>query len=129
MERKAYELIKSRGEKGLLQSELWKLMNIDSREGSRITLQLLKRGLITREPVIHNGRRTYKLYAVKKYDITIKVNLDTIRDIPCFTCKFFNRCGRGNFYDPRTCRLLTDWLLTLTGNGSAKRPEMIIRES
>lgn len=104
-------------------------MNIDSREGSRITLQLLKRGLISREPVIHNGRRTYKLYAIKKYDITLRVNLDTVRDIPCFTCRFFNRCGRGNFYDPRNCRFLTDWLLRITGNGGAGRLEVTVQES
>ena len=129
LERKAYELIKSRGEEGLLQSELWKLLNIDSREGSRIALQLLKKGLISREPVIHNGHRTYRLFAVKKYDINIRVNLNTVKDIPCFTCKYFNRCGRGNFYDPRTCPILTNWLLSMAGNGTSKRLHLTLQES
>ena len=129
LEKKAYELIKSQGEQGLLQSELWKKMNIDSREGSRITLQLLKKGLIVREPVVHNGRRTYKLYAVKRYDIVIKINLDSVKDIPCFTCRYFNRCGIGNYYDPRTCPILTEWLIRQAGNGSASKPKMRLREN
>ena len=61
LERKAYEIIRKSGKNGILQSELWRILGVDSREGSRIALRLLKKGLIEREPVVHNGKRTYRL--------------------------------------------------------------------
>jgi len=111
LERKALELIESKGNEGLFQSELWKILGIDSREGSRIALQLLKKGLIKREPVVNNGRRTYKLYAIRRTTINLRVNIASVIDIPCFTCMNIDKCSNGGFYDPRTCRLLTEWLL------------------
>ncbi len=111
LERKALELIESKGDEGLYQSELWKILGIDSREGSRIALQLLKKGLIRREPVINNGRRTYKLYVIRRTKLNLRVNLANVIDIPCFTCLNIDKCSNGGFFDPRTCRLLTEWLI------------------
>lgn len=49
LEQKALQLIMNSGEEGLLQSELWRKMEASSREGSRISIKLEKKGLIYRE--------------------------------------------------------------------------------
>ncbi len=112
LEQKALEIIKSRGNDGIYQNELWKMLGIDSREGSRIALRLLKKGLIVREPVVHNGRRTYRLLLAKpaKPQVKFKVNLNTVLEIPCFTCPHLERCHVGGFFDPRTCHKLNQWI-------------------
>lgn len=115
LESKALEVIKSRGEQGIYQHELWKLLGIDSREGSRLAIRLLKKGLIVREPVVHEGRRTYKLMLAKPATATVKVevNLDFAITIPCFTCPNLERCHPGGFFDPANCPKLNQWLDSL----------------
>ncbi len=110
LEEQAIELIKSRGEEGLYQNELWKLLKIDSREGSRLTLRLLKKGIIVREPVVHNGRKTYKLYYVRPKIPELMVSIEKIKDVPCFRCTYDSKCNPGNFHNPETCPFLTAWI-------------------
>ncbi len=64
LEKKALKLIIEAGEEGLLQQDLWKLLGIDSRDGSRIALRLAKKRLIYRELVSIRGRKTYRLTAL-----------------------------------------------------------------
>jgi len=64
MEKKALKLIIEAGDEGLLQQDLWKLLGIDSRDGSRIALRLAKKRLIYRELVSIKGRKTYRLTAL-----------------------------------------------------------------
>ncbi|HID15303.1 MAG TPA: transcription factor TFIIIC, partial [Candidatus Atribacteria bacterium] len=59
MEKRAIEIIKKAGDNGVLQSDLWKILGTDSREGSRIAIRLEKKGIINREPTIHEGKKTY----------------------------------------------------------------------
>ncbi len=112
LEAKAVEIIKSRGDEGIYQYELWKLLGLDSREGSRLALRLLKKGLIIRKPAIHNGRRTYKLYIAKHEQAPARVEVDfgEFVEIPCFICSNLDRCYRGGFYDPVKCSILNTWL-------------------
>lgn len=58
-QQRAYELITE--ENGLVQSQLWKTLDEDSRTGSRLATDLAEKGLIEREPTTHNGQRTYLL--------------------------------------------------------------------
>ena len=118
LEKRAYELILSAGEKGILQSDLWRLLGIDSREGSRIALKLVKKGLIERESVVHNGRKTYRL--IVKRAVLPKIDVDDVMDIPCFTCPMYNRCGGGSLLSPASCKLLTEWLLNEVRRRKAK---------
>jgi len=111
LEQKAYNLIKRSGRKGILQSELWHRLGIDSREGSRIALKLLKRGLIEREPVTHNGKRTYRLYIKRVREAAEKIKLDGIIEIPCFTCPLYSKCSSGSYINPSTCSKLTEWII------------------
>ena len=57
---KALELIGSRAD-GLLQSELRKLLGIESSKCSRIVSKLMQSGLVRRESIIAGGYRTFLL--------------------------------------------------------------------
>ncbi|RUM48056.1 MAG: transcription factor TFIIIC [Hyperthermus sp.] len=112
IEQRALEIIKSRGEEGIYQHELWKALGLDSREGSRLALRLLKKGLIVREPTVHNGRRTYKLFLARKERkrTQISINIGAVIEVPCFTCKHVEKCYEGGYFDPATCPILRKWL-------------------
>lgn len=61
-QQRAYELMSEQN--GLLQRQLWKAFDEDSRKGSRLATTLEEKGLIEREPTTRNGRRTYLLKPV-----------------------------------------------------------------
>jgi len=109
-EKEAIELIKANN--GILQSDLWKQLGLDSREGSRIVLRLAKKGLIRRKQVIINGRRTYRLYLAETETVetTIVVDLSSILDVPCTVCPYLSQCQVGGFYSPTTCPLIDEWV-------------------
>jgi DNA-binding Lrp family transcriptional regulator len=106
LERRALQLIINMGEKGVLQSELWREMNASSREGSRISIRLENKGLIRRERELSNGRWTYRLYYKKQ-----PVSIDSIITCPCLTCQKSVRCGAGGEESPNDCGMLTEWIL------------------
>ena len=101
-------LIMSLGNEGILQSELWKKMNADSREGSRTIIRLEKRGLIERKKELHEGRWTYRVFAKHRLS-----TIDSILGIPCAACDFESRCSEVGSISPAKCRELTKWLLDL----------------
>ena len=110
-EKQALELIKSN--RGILQSELWKRLGLDSREGSRVVLRLARKGVIRREEVIVNGRRTYKLYPVNPYEgrrVSIVIDVSSILDLPCSVCPYIDQCGPHGSYKPFTCKLMDIWV-------------------
>lgn len=111
LEKKALELLRQ-SKDGMLQSDLWKSLKISSREGSRLVLRLMRKGLVRREEVTLGGRRTYRLYSVETgaAKFTVQVGTASILDIPCSTCPHLLDCGAGGFYDPSTCTLLELWL-------------------
>lgn len=100
---------------GVIQSELWHALGIDSREGSKIVARLIRRGLLIREAVIHKGKKTYKLYYSDsiRTPVSISVNLNPAIEVPCFSCRQINRCGIGGYYDPTKCPLLTRYITQL----------------
>ena len=112
LENKALEIVKKSGKKGVLQSELWKMLGLDSREGSRLVLRLVKKGLLSRTQVMVNGRKTYRLFYREKKEVVPKVVISarSIIDIPCASCPYIDVCEIGGFYDPRQCPLLEAWI-------------------
>ena len=62
VEKEAIQLIIKAGEEGLFQSELWKLLDVSSREASRIAKKFEEKGIVFREKVLNNGRWTFKIY-------------------------------------------------------------------
>jgi hypothetical protein len=104
-EQRALKLIFEDGEEGLFQSELWKQLNVSSREASRIAKKFEERGKVLRERSLNKSRWTYKLY-FKKEPVTLK----SVKDCPCLICAYVDRCFRGGTHDPDTCLYLTEWI-------------------
>ncbi len=112
LEEKALEIIRKYDSKGgIIQTELYKKLKIPGKEGYRLVLKLLRKGLIKREEVIVNGRRTYRLTLARHpLDNIVKVHLDLIMYIPCFTCRELERCALGTYFNPITCPKINDFL-------------------
>jgi hypothetical protein len=101
----ALEYIKSRPE-GALQSDLWKVLKIDSRKCSRIVAKLLKDNLITREIESVEGIRTYRLCCAeraqsRRFDALLA--LDAFE--PCAGC--IEDCT------PEHCSKLSEWIFSI----------------
>ncbi len=105
LEQRALQLIMNTGHDGLLQSDLWRKMGASSREGSRVSIKLEKKGLVYRERELSNGRWTYRLYSKRQ-----PVSIDSILTCPCLTCGQSIRCGAGGRLSPNECDTLTHWI-------------------
>ena len=105
---KVCEIIADYEDKGLLQSDLWKKLKLNSRDGSRLALRLERRGLITREKMLQKGRWTYKLIIEQA-----PIKLESLVDSPCLTCPVEQKCDFENAYpepSPLHCQLIEDWV-------------------
>ena len=60
----ALELIRNR--ETVIQSELWKALDVSSRTGSRVAQSLADAGLIERAEIAHEGYATYELSPVRR---------------------------------------------------------------
>lgn len=101
----ALEYIESQ-EDGVLQSDLWKVLGIDSRKCSRIVSKLMKEELITRESESSNGIRTYRLRCTKIPESNRFMSLiagDTFE--PCAGC--IAECT------PEHCAELSEWVYSI----------------
>ncbi len=108
LEHKILEIIKDVGEKGIIQREIWKKINVDSRKGIKIIKRLERMGLLEREPLIQGGRKTYILRPTPK--VFKKITLpDFLDDIPCFYCPYLHQCGSRE-YDLYTCKIIDKWI-------------------
>jgi Lrp/AsnC family leucine-responsive transcriptional regulator len=101
----AREYIKSHQE-GVLQSDLWKALKIDSRKCSRIVAKLLKENLITREGESIDGIRTYRLYYADKSNSRRFKSLMAVEIFePCAGC--IEECV------PEHCAKLSEWIFAI----------------
>jgi DNA-binding Lrp family transcriptional regulator len=99
----ALKVIQSHPE-GVTQSDLWKLLEIDSRKCSRVVKRLTDEGLVDRIEVRHDGVKTYLLKATRR---TINPALLMARDelAPCVGCE--EDCI------VESCPYLMDWMYLL----------------
>lgn len=106
MYEEALEYIKS-CEDGVLQSDLWKCLDIDSRKCSRIVAKLLKEDLITREPESAGGVRTYRLRYVGILTSSGRFGQLLTGEIfePCAGC--ISECV------PEHCPELSEWIFAI----------------
>jgi len=109
-EQDVLKLVMNSGEEGILQSELWKKMKADSREGSRAILRLERKRLIERKKELSEGRWTYRVFARRKFS-----TVDSIAPIPCAFCDIEQRCGHTALINPSRCDKLTEWLIKTAG--------------
>lgn len=112
LENKVLEIIRMKGDEGIIQSELWNILNVNGREGARAVSKLVKAGLIRKEPVIVKGRRTYRLIFVSKQfnGMRLSIKLNPVASIPCFLCRDLEKCGPGGYFNPLSCNKLTMFL-------------------
>ena len=97
------KLIQSKPE-GILQSELWKELGVDSRKCSRIVKKLEESGLIDREDFKKDGIKTYLLRA-KQQPVNPADLLAGDELIPCIGCEL--ECL------VEECHPLMDWMYQL----------------
>ena len=109
-EQDVLRLVMNSGEKGILQSELWKKMRADSREGSRAILRLERKKLIERKKELSAGRWTYRVFARRRFS-----TVDSIAPVPCAFCDLDQRCGHTALINPSRCEKLTGWLVKTAG--------------
>ena len=112
---KTFRIIIDKGKDGILQSKLWKELDLSSRDGSRVAIRLEKRSLIKRQKILQNGRWTYKLFAIK-----LPAGTQCIDQVPCLTCPVEHMCSVDAPYSPNNCNLIEDWIL-FSFDGSNKR--------
>ena len=105
IERKAMKLILEAGKEGVLQSELWKLLDVSNREASRMAIKFVEKGKVCREKVLNNGRWTYKVFSMEEY-----VTINSIEGCPCLVCADVEKCYTGGTKDSRTCLEMTAWV-------------------
>lgn len=101
----ALEFIKSH-EEGVLQSDLWKALKIDSRKCSRIIAKLMKENLINREAESIDGIRTFRLFYA---DISDSKRFRSLMPVqifePCAGC--IEECI------PEHCAKLSEWIFSI----------------
>jgi len=105
---KVCEIIADFEDQGMLQSDLWKKLKLNSRDGSRLALRLERRGLISREKILQKGRWTYQLIIEQA-----PIKLESLVNSPCLTCTVEQKCDSENSYpepSPLHCQLIEDWV-------------------
>jgi len=115
---KSFRIIINNGKNGILQSKLWKELDLTSRDGSRLAIRLEKRSLIKREKILKNGRWTYKLFAAK-----LPVGTQTIEQAPCLTCPVEHMCSVDGYYSPNTCNLIENWIVVSFNTATSQQEE------
>ena len=111
---KVCEIIAEFEDKGVLQSELWKKLKLNSRDGSRLALRLERRGLISREKILQKGRWTYKLIIEQA-----PIKLESLIDSPCLTCPVEQKCDFENIQ--MLCSLLQTKYSTIVAKSCKSR--------
>ena len=105
LEQRALKIIFEAGERGIMQSDLWKELGVSSREGSRLALRFEEKGSVERRKVLHEGRWSYKLFSKKEL-----VTMTSIEGCPCMICADIDKCFESGVRDPVSCQDLTAWL-------------------
>ena len=98
-----YKLVVDHGAEGVLQSIVWKDLNLSSRDGSRLVIRLERRGMNRREKVLEDGLWTYRLTPLR-----VPVQIKSIEQVPCITCPYEAKCSLSGVVSPLSCPWITD---------------------
>ena len=127
---KTIRIIIGNGKDGILQTNLWKKLDLTGHNGSRIATRLEKRSLIIREKIRHDGRWTYRLFAAK-----LPADTQCLEQAPCLTCPVEHMCSVESAYSPNNCNLIEEWaLLSFPSNryehlqNGTREKELVVRE-
>jgi len=105
----AFMEVRLTGEKGVLQSDLWKRLGWDGREGSRQVRRLERKGFIKRVRELRSGKWTYRIFPIRRFS-----SVDSIIKVPCAGCDedLSGKCPN-NTLTPENCQKLTKWLMDI----------------
>jgi DNA-binding MarR family transcriptional regulator len=103
---KVCDILGERESDGMFQSELWKKLKLNGRDGSRLALKLERIGFITREKLLENNRWTYKLILKKT-----PISTESIVNAPCLVCTVESKCSLDGEISPTTCQFIEDWVI------------------
>lgn len=114
-----------RAKEAVYQNDLPKLTGLDSKVVTKSLYKLEKLGLVHRETVVHNKRRTYIIKADKEAILSVlerhgetvmslRELFEQVIDLPCLSCPHINRCYEGGFYDPIYCQVLANYIDSLS---------------
>ena len=106
MTSKVYKVVVEHGAEGVLQSFLWKELSLSSRDGSRLSIRLERRGMVRREKVLEEGRWTYKLTPLR-----MPVAIESIEQAPCITCPYESKCSSTGAVSPLSCPWICEWVV------------------
>ena len=90
----------------MLQSDLYKKLKLNARNGARLSLKLERMGTVSREKLLENERWTYKLILKKT-----PISTASLVDAPCLVCQMEQRCSTDGEISPRTCVYIEDWVM------------------
>ncbi|MBW9140369.1 MAG: winged helix-turn-helix domain-containing protein [Candidatus Aramenus sp.] len=106
--------IAERGSQGISQQELAKSVGLSTRELSIIIKKLIEKKQVIKKSVKENGKSVVKLFAVQVFEEPkLLVELNSVVDIPCFSCKFLYKCNEGTHVNPNSCSKLSQWILSI----------------
>jgi predicted DNA-binding transcriptional regulator len=115
---RVYKLVVERGRDGVLQSEIWKELELTSRDGSRLAIRLERRGLIGRVKVLEEGRWTYKLTPLR-----FPTDMTSIEKAPCIVCQYESKCNVDGEVSPYVCPWIGPWVIEEARVARAQLPE------
>ncbi len=101
IEEKILEILENNKE-GILQNQLWKDVDIDSRKCSRVLSKLIEEHLVSRESEINNGTRTYRIKYIGSDKDRFQPLMAGGKFSPCTACTL--EC------EPKGCGLMTEWI-------------------
>jgi predicted transcriptional regulator len=104
LEDKILSTLQSSEDLTMTQSGLAKVLDMTSRDISRIVVKLERRGVVKRVQVKEGGRNSYKVKLLKK---TPRIDLSDVVWCACFTCADLEKCGKGQPVSPEICNKLT----------------------
>jgi len=116
---KVCEILLDNEEKGMLQTDVWKKLKLNTKDGSRLSLKMEKMGYITRQKILMSGRWTYTLFIEKA-----PISFESITNAPCLTCTVEQKCSLENELpepSPRNCDLIEKWVLTQYSRKTKKK--------
>ncbi|QKR00950.1 winged helix-turn-helix transcriptional regulator [Metallosphaera tengchongensis] len=103
-----------RGDDGISQQELAKSLGLSTRELAVVIKKLIEKKMITKKAIRENGKSVIKLFAIRTIEESnIRINLVSIENIPCFSCKLLFKCDNGAHVNPSSCTKLSSWILSL----------------
>ena len=102
------------GEDGISQQELAKKLGLSTRELATVIKKLIDKKMIAKKAIKENGKSVIKLFAIRTVEESnIYVNLESIEEIPCFSCKLLFKCDNGAHVNPSSCTKLSSWILSM----------------